>query len=112
MGWSIGNEVFDPVARKARELELSDEQVTELLTVLIHGLQERDWDTEDESLDEFKDDEAIVEAFRRNDITITCNEHFEVGASTVWCERERGGQFHADGQHETDDGFKWPVAAS
>jgi hypothetical protein len=50
MGWSAGNTVFDPVARKARELGLSDEQVTGLLTILIRELQDRDWDTEDESL--------------------------------------------------------------
>jgi hypothetical protein len=74
MGWSAGNTVFDPVARKARELGLSDEQVTELLTILIRELQDRDWDTEDESLEEFEDDAAIVEAFRRQGIYVRCGE--------------------------------------
>jgi len=93
MGWASGGDVFDPVARKMRELGSTDEQVTEVLAVLIDGLQERGWDTEDESLGEFQDDAAIVEAFRRNRILLRCGE--QPGG---WCERERGhpGDEHKD----------------
>lgn len=109
MGWSGGNYVFDPVARKARELALTDEQKTGLLTVLIRELQDRDWDTEDESLEEFKDDQAIVEAFRRQEVILECSHSYGKGAATRWCERERGAIGHQDGQHEDADGVTWPV---
>lgn len=110
MGWSAGNEVFDPVARKVRELGLTDGQVTEILVVLIRELQDRDWDTEGESLDLFEDDEAIVEAFRRQEITQVCNAQDGEGAAIRWCERERGEKFHRDGRHG-DGEVTWPVTA-
>lgn len=112
MGWSGGNEAFDPVARRARELGLSDEQVTELLTALICGLQDCDWDTEYDSLELFRHDEAVIEAFRRNDITLSCLESQKDGDVTRWCDRERGSAGHPDGQHEGEDGIKWPVKAA
>lgn len=96
MGWNSGNEVFDPVARKARELGLPDEQVTALLSTLIGALQDRDWDTEDESLEEFEDDAAIVEAFRQNGIYVRCNEE---DADGMPCELPIG---HDPGQDHND----------
>ena len=101
MGWSGGNIVFDPVARKARELGLSDYQVTELLTTLIRELQDRDWDTEDESLRLFRDDPAIVAAFRAGKVIIECGEHAIMDGHDRWCELERG---HEGEEHEDDAG--------
>ncbi|MCW2929937.1 MAG: hypothetical protein JWM19_899 [Actinomycetia bacterium] len=109
MGWSSGNEVFDPVATKMQELGASDEVKTEVLTVLIHELQMRDWDTEGESLDQFEDDPAIVEAFRRNRVVVKCDEKATVDGVNLWCERERGPRGHQGGQHD-DYGRTWPVA--
>lgn len=101
MGWNSANEIFDPVARKAQELGLTGEQRTELLSVLIDQLQQGDWDTEDESLDEFKDDEAVVEAFRRNKIYVTCREQMILDdGGYSWCEREKGERGHKDGKHQ------------
>ena len=97
MGWTGGNTVFDPVARKARELGLTDEQVTGLLTIVIRELQDRGWDTEDESLREFRDDEAIVAAFRAQEIIIVCGEHVMADGHDRWCELERD---HKDEEHE------------
>lgn len=108
MGWSGGNEVFDPVAMKMQELGLSDDVKTEVLTVLVRGLQMRDWDDEGESLDIFQDDPAIVEAFRRNEVVFKCNERAEVNGFSLWCGRERGPLGHQDGQHE-DYGRTWPA---
>jgi hypothetical protein len=110
MGWASGNYIFDPVARKARELGLADGQVTGLLAELIAQMQQADWDTEGESLDEFEDDPAIVAAFRQNGIIQECGERDGEGAATQWCERERGAIGHADGLHG-DDEVTWPVAA-
>ena len=108
MGWASGDEVFDPVALKMQELGLSDEAKTEVLAVLIDALQERGWDTEGESLGEFADDEAIVEAFRRNGVIVKCG---CPEGQADWCERERGARGHEDGQHEHYTGRKWPVTA-
>lgn len=69
MGWNSAKPIFDRVARKTKELGVPDEQRTEILDVLIKELQAGDWDTEDESLYEFRGDAAVTEAFRRNDIT-------------------------------------------
>jgi len=74
MGWNSANEIFDPVAHKLIELDISDGVTTEVLTVLIKTLLDGDWDTPGESLDEFKADNAIVEAFRRNGIWEQCED--------------------------------------
>lgn len=69
MGFSRGNEVFDPVAHAVRDLvntnDLKESHARWLLECLIDSLQGIDWDTEDESLDKFKDVPYVVEAFRR-----------------------------------------------
>lgn len=70
MGWNSAGEIFDPVARKLIEIGASAEVTTEVLGELINALQEGDWDTEDESLYEFRDNPAIVEAFRQYGITL------------------------------------------
>lgn len=105
MGWASANEIFDPVARKL--IAMTDEQVviTEILAVLIHEMQQCNWDTEDESLKEFKDNPAIVEAFRRNKIIIQCGAGGEAG-DWCWLERGHGGDFHEDYREE-----RWPVQA-
>jgi hypothetical protein len=109
MGWASANPIFDETARKMQELGVAPEVKTEVLTVLIHELQMRDWDTEGESLGDFAGDEAIVEAFRRNKIIIECEDKNEADGLVSWCERERGDRGHQDGQHEDCDGRKWPV---
>lgn len=78
MGFSRGNEVFDPVATIV--LGYVDNQTIpafvakNILERLIEKLQEVDWDTEDESLHEFLDEPIVVEAFRRNEIYISIEE--------------------------------------
>lgn len=72
MGWSSANRIFDPVARSLVQLGAPDEMKRSVLGALIKGLQDGDWDTEDESLDEFKDDPAIVAAFADNRVFTRC----------------------------------------
>lgn len=118
MGWASANPIFDETARKLIEVTgwpaMSDLDratiITEVLSVLIREMQDEDWDTEGESLEEFKDNEAVVEAFRRNDIIIECGEHLAVpGEGDFWCERERGTPGHKDGMHEDRKQRKWPA---
>lgn len=68
MGWNSAGEIFDPVAKALIELGASDETKTRVLGDLISALQDGDWDTEDESLELFKDDPAIVAAFADHDV--------------------------------------------
>lgn len=63
MGWSSANSVFNPVARALIEAGAPDDTKRKVLGDLIGGLQDGDWDTEDESLEEFLDDPAVVQAF-------------------------------------------------
>lgn len=71
MGWNSANPIFDCVADKLISLAVSDEIKTEVLSTLIGELQSGDWDTEDESLWDYRHDPAIVEAFRRNDVVLS-----------------------------------------
>lgn len=99
MGWASAGQIFDPVARALIELGAPDDMKTRVLGDLIGALQDGDWDTEDESLEQFKDDPAIVAAFRDHDVIITCNNVDD----DRWCTQETG---HKD-QH--GDGYKtWP----
>ena len=75
MGWNRGNEIFDPVCEEIiRQVEKADglypDDASRILSILISEMQNADWDTEDESLDRFKDYNYVVKAFEANDIRI------------------------------------------
>lgn len=74
MGWASAGEIFDPVAQALIDCNASDELKTKVLGTLIGQLQDGDWDTEDESLDAFQNDPAIVTAFREHDVYLACND--------------------------------------
>ncbi|SCD41086.1 hypothetical protein GA0115251_106932 [Streptomyces sp. TverLS-915] len=63
MGWSSANRIFDPIARALQDAHVPAESRRKILGDLIDGLQDGDWDTEDESLEGFLDDPAVVLAF-------------------------------------------------
>ncbi len=68
MGWSSGGEIFDPVARALIECGADDATKRRVLGELIDRLQDGDWDTEDESVDEFRDDPLIVQLFKERGV--------------------------------------------
>lgn len=68
MGWSSANHIFNPVARALQDTGADDTTKRKVLGDLIGGLQEGDWDTEDESLEDFLDDRAIVAAFHDHNV--------------------------------------------
>jgi|GEM_PF-3586470 len=105
MGWASAGEIFDPAAKALVELNAPDEMKIRVLGDLIGALQDGDWDTEDESLDEFQNDPAIVEAFRRHDVYIRCDDEHATDdrGDATWCTGERG----HDGLHADDDGREW-----
>ena len=101
MGWASAGQYFDAVAKALIDHGASDELKTEVCSVLIGALQSGDWDTERESLGEFQDDPAIVEAFRRHDVVVQCADETDDGE---WCELE----LDHDGDHEDYLGKTWP----
>ena len=107
MGWASAGDIFDPVARALIDAGVAPEVKTRVLGALISALQDGDWDTEPDSLEQFKDDEAVAEAFRQHGVIITCNAIREREGATDWCERERGhpADYHEDGC----SGDRWPV---
>lgn len=66
MGWASAGEIFDPVARALIDLRADHDTKVRVLGTLIAKLRDGDWDTHDESMDQFSDDPAVVEAFHRN----------------------------------------------
>jgi hypothetical protein len=71
MGWSGANAIFDPVARSLIDAGVDDTTKRKVLGDLIGGLQEGDWDTEDESLEDFLDYPAIVSAFADHNVHLS-----------------------------------------
>lgn len=65
MGWASGGEIFDRVTRKLVELRAPDRVLTAVCVELIDALREGDWDTLDESIEEFKENRAVMTAFRQ-----------------------------------------------
>lgn len=86
MGWSSANDIFNPVARALREAGTSDQTKRKVLGDLIGRLQENDWDTEDESLEDFLDDPAIVQAFADHNVHLS---------DRACCRAEAAGNPHA-----------------
>ncbi|MGK9463961.1 hypothetical protein ACSLFT_28605 [Streptomyces sp. G6] len=68
MGWNSANRIFDPVARALINTGADDTTKRKVLGDLISELQDGDWDTGDESLEDFLDDPAIVAAFHDRNV--------------------------------------------
>lgn len=64
MGWNSANPIFDETARAVLNANIGSEKTTDILTVLIDQLRDGDWDTLDESINEFRDEPAVIAAFR------------------------------------------------
>lgn len=106
MGWSSGHEVFNAVAHQLSQEGVPDETRRRVLGVLIDGLRDRDWDSEDESLEEFRDDPLIVKLFAERGVTADCGDQGGP-AHTAECSRYLG----HDGDHVDDQDYSWPPAA-
>lgn len=107
MGWASAGSIFDPVAKALVELNAPDDMKRAVLGTLIGQLQDGDWDTEGESLEDFQDDPAIVAAFRDHDVILECGVILECDAdddgpeSTYYCQLEHGHDgLHKDGDYD------------
>lgn len=66
MGYgSAGVEIFDPVARALIHAGAPDDVITETCTRLIKTLTDQDWDTLEDSIQEFADQPAVLAAFEQ-----------------------------------------------
>lgn len=63
MGWASAGAIFDPVAQALIDCNATEDMKRTVLGALIRQLQEGDWDTESESLDQFRGDPTIVGLF-------------------------------------------------
>lgn len=65
MGWASANSIFDRTATVLLASGAEDYVITDTLAALIGELTDHDWDTLDESIEEFRDKPAVMAAFRR-----------------------------------------------
>jgi hypothetical protein len=78
MGWSSAGHIFDPVARALIDAGVDGPTKRKVLGVVIKELQQGDWDTEDESLEQFTDDPDIVAAFADNGVKLHVDPAVEI----------------------------------
>lgn len=64
MGWASAGAIFNPVCEALQQSFLIPETRQKILVILIKTLQEGDWDTEGESLEQFAEDPVVVKAFQ------------------------------------------------
>lgn len=63
MGWASANPIFDNVAYALVESKIDTRITTRVLTILIDELCDGDWDTLDESYNEFTEYPEVLQAF-------------------------------------------------
>lgn len=68
MGWASAGAIFDNVARSLQTAGACVTIKRQALGPLIDSLRDNDWDTEYESLEQFRDDPVIVDLFAQRGI--------------------------------------------
>jgi hypothetical protein len=98
MGWASASEIFDPVCKELQKSFLVPETRQKILVVLIKALQDSDWDTEDESLNEFSDDPAVVKAFGECGIYLWGTPEYDhaYGENSVEAKHPQGDEYNSD----------------
>jgi hypothetical protein len=65
MGWASAGPIFDRTARALLDSGAEDRIVTEVLAALTEALTDGDWDSLDESLEQFEGSPAVVAGLKR-----------------------------------------------
>jgi hypothetical protein len=68
MGWGSGYLVFNEMADKVLASNATEEVKEQILGDLIVSLQNQDWDTEMDSLQDYLHNPLVVRVFARHDI--------------------------------------------
>lgn len=87
MGWGSAGTLFNEITNAMIESGISGDKLTDVCEKMINEFQEMGWDTEDESLEAFTHQPAVVEAFRRCGVHPSGREELAELFATV---------FHAD----------------
>lgn len=78
MGWASAGEIFDPVCalivKGVEGKAIAEDEATKVLKTLIAKLQDGDWDTEYESLSEFREHPFVVAAFEAQGVELYVDE--------------------------------------
>lgn len=72
MGWASANPIFDETIREAIYNDVEGRALYCIASALIAQLQNGDWDTEDESLEQFRDQPEVIRAFKDAGVLIPC----------------------------------------
>lgn len=76
MGWASASDIFDPVAKVTIEAtnagDMREGVAVYILGTLAKKLSDGDWDTWDESLQEFDNHPVVVRAFREAGLEAEC----------------------------------------
>ena len=97
MGWNSANRIFDPVAKALIDTGADDTTKRKVLSDLISELRDGDWDTCDESLEDFLDQPAVIAAFHDHNIhTQDRRCCLEGGDARDALQAMRGGEFTKD----------------
>lgn len=104
MGWASAGEHFDVVADALIDCGAPDDIKIKVCSALIKSLHSGDWDTDGESLGQYADDPAIVQAFRENGVVIECHDEYEPDSEWFSCELELE---HEGDHHELFSGKTW-----
>lgn len=71
MGWASASGIFDKIFEPLRTLynegKMPAQMLKDVAKNVIEAFEDCDWDTQDESLETFKDCEPIVNAFKEVD---------------------------------------------
>lgn len=108
MDWASAGEIFDPVCKGLQTAFLVPEQRRNILVLLIKVLQENDWDTEDESLEQFADDPVVVKAFQLRGVYLWGTPEYDIayGENSVSQKMMAEEEKHAPGDvYNSDLGF-------
>lgn len=71
MGWASAGRIFDTVADGLIKANASDEIKRDVLGTLCSALQDEDWDTEEESLEQYAGDPVIVQMFADHGVALS-----------------------------------------
>ena len=63
MGWASASGIFDSAVSAAIEAGLDGDKLTQFATNMIDTLSDQDWDTQDESVEQFRNNPYVVKAF-------------------------------------------------
>jgi hypothetical protein len=119
MGWSGGDDIVDPVIRylvnAVHHGPMPTEDAYGVLAVLIRACQGRDWDTEEETLGEWRYIPWVVRAFAKCEVYCRCGEtaFLQDDETTPFGQNVECGlpQGHTVDHFDDEEMLEWPIVS-